>query len=94
MWCIHHFLTEKTYPELALYPLRLVLKGSAAPIQLIVVGGDVVLSRPGRLVPYLIVDQAWEVLPAQKTQDAVDLAFVSTATDDSPTSAKVIKRKY
>ena len=84
----------KTYPELGLYPLCLVLKGSAAPIQLIVVGGDVVLSRPGRLVPYLIVDQAWEVLPAQKTQDAVDLAFVSTATEDSPTPAKVIKRKY
>ena len=57
---------EKTYPELALYPLRLVL-GSAAPIQLIVVGGDVVVPRLGRLVPSLIVDQAWEVIPAQKT---------------------------
>ena len=88
------FFDGKTYPELALYPLRLVLKGSAAPIQLIVVGGDVVVPRPGRLVPSLIVDQAWEVLPAQKTQDAVDLAFVSTATEDSPTPAKVIKRKY
>jgi len=87
-------LPGKTYPELALYPLRLVLKGSAAPIQLIIVGGDVVVPRPGRLVPSLIVDQAWEVVPAQKTQDAVDLAFVSTATEDSPTPAKVIKRKY
>ena len=79
---------EKTYPELALYPLRLVL-GSAAPIQLIVVGGDVVVPRPGRLVSSLIVDQAWEVLPAQKTQDAVDLAFVSTATENSPTLATI-----
>ena len=79
---------EKTYPELALYPLRLVL-GSAAPIQLIVVGGDVVVPRPGRLVPSILVDQAWEVLPAQKTQDAVDLAFVSTATEDSPTPATI-----
>ena len=76
-------MAGKTYPKLALYPLRLVLKGSAAPIQLIVVGGDVVVPRPGRLVPSLIVDQAWEVLHAQKTQDAVDLAFVSTATEDS-----------
>ena len=83
----------KTYPELALYLLRLVLRGSATPIQLIVVGGDVVVPRLGRLVSSL-VDQAWEVLPAQKTQDAVDLAFVSTATEDSPTPAKVIKRKY
>ena len=79
---------EKTYPELALYPLRLVL-GSAAPIQLIVVGGDVVVPRPGRLVSSLIVDQVWEVLPAQKTQDAIDLAFVSTATEDSPTPATI-----
>ena len=84
----------KTYPELALYPFRLVLKGSAAPIQLIVVGGDVVVPRPGRLVPSLIVDQAWEVLPAQKTQDAVDFAFMSTTTEDSPTPTKVIRRKY
>ena len=87
-------MAGKTYPKLALYPLRLVLKGSSAPIQLIVVGGDVVVPRPGRLVSSLIVDQAWEVLPVQKTQDAVDLAFVSTATEDSPTPAKVIKRKY
>ena len=79
---------EKTYPELALYPLRLVL-GSAAPIQLIVVGGDVVVPRPGRLVSSLIVDQAWEVLPAQKTQDAIHLAFLSTATEDSPTPATI-----
>ena len=83
------FLTEKTYPELALYLLRLVLKGSAAPIQLIVVGGDVVVPRPGWLVSSLIVDQAWEVLPAQKIQDAVHLAFVSTATEDSPTLATI-----
>ena len=69
----------KTYPELDLYPLRLVLKDSAAPIQLIVVGGDVVVPHPGGLVLSLIVDQGWEVLPTQKTQDAVDLAFVSTA---------------
>ena len=87
-------MARKTYPELALYPLRLVLKGSAAPIQLIVVGGDVVVPCPGRLVPSLIVDKAWEVLPAQKTQDAVDLAFVSTAIEDDPTPAKVIKRNY
>ena len=84
----------KTYPELDLYPLRLVLKDSAAPIQLIVVGGDVVVPRPGRLVPSLIVDQAWEVVPTQKTQDAVDLAFVSTTTEDNSTLAKVIKGKY
>ena len=87
-------MVGKTYPEPTLYPLCLVLKGSAAPIELIVVGGDVVVPRLGRLVPSLIVDQAWEVLPAQKTQDAVDLAFVSTDTEDIPTPAKVIKRKY
>jgi len=49
-------ITPVKIPELALYPLRLVLKGSAAQIQLIVVGGDVVVPRPGRLVPSLIVD--------------------------------------
>ena len=81
-------MTEKTYPELALYLLRLVLKGSTAPIQLIVVGGDVVVPRPGRLVSSLIVDQAWEVHPAQKTQDAVDLVVVSTSGEYLPTLAK------
>ena len=85
---------EKTYPELPLYPLRLVLKGPGVPIQLIIGGGDVVVPRPGRLVPSLIVDQAWEVLPAQKTQDAVHLASVSTSTEDGPTPTKVIKTKY
>ena len=61
---------------------------------MIIVGGDVVVPHPGRLVLSLIVDQGWEVLPAQKTQDAVDLAFVSTSTEDGPTPAKVIKTKY
>jgi len=49
-------ITPVKIPEFGLYPLRLVLKGSAAPIQLIVVGGDVVVPRPGRLVSSLIVD--------------------------------------
>ena len=56
---------------------------------MIVVGGDVVVPHPGRLVPSLIVDQAWELLPAQKTQDVVVLAFVITATEDSPTPATI-----
>ena len=64
MRCIHQFFTKITYPELCLYLFRLVLKGPAVPIQLIVGGGDVVVPRLYRLVPSLIVDQAWEVVPA------------------------------
>ena len=64
MRCIYQFFAGITYPELCLYPLRLVLKGLAVPIQLIVGGGDVVVPRLYRLVPSLIVDQAWEVVPA------------------------------
>ena len=64
MRCIHQSFAEITYPELSLYLLRLVLKGPTIPIQLIVGGGDVVVPRPCRLVPSLIVDQAWEVVPA------------------------------
>ena len=83
------FFGGKNLPRARRLPAPPCSKDVAAPIQLIVVGGDVVVPRQGRLVSPLIVEQAWEVLPAQKTQDVVDLAFVSTATEDSPTPATI-----
>lgn len=87
MRCIEQCSARKTYPQLGLHPLRLVAEAPVFPIEMI--GGDgVVVPRPGRLVPSTNVDHAWEVLPAQKTQDAVDLASVSTSSEYFPTPAK------
>lgn len=48
--------------------------------------------RPGRLVPGSLTltdpDYAWEVLPDQKTQYAIDQAVVTNRFDDFPTPAK------
>ena len=87
MRSIEQCSASKTYPQLGLHPLCLVVK---APVfQIDIIGGlAVVCPRPGWLVPSINVDQAWEVHPAQKTQDAVDLVVVSTSGEYFPTPAK------
>jgi hypothetical protein len=81
---------RKTYPQLGLHSLCLVGEAFVVPLES-VVGFLVVCPRPGRLPPGRITltdpNEAWEVVPHQKTQDAVDQAVVRTWFDDFPTPA-------
>jgi hypothetical protein len=79
---------RKTYPQLGLHSLCLVGEASIVPLES--VGGFlVVCPHPGRLPPGRITvtdpNEAWEVVPHQKTQDAVDQAVVRTWFDHFPT---------
>jgi hypothetical protein len=87
---------RKTHPQLGLHSLCLVGKASVVPLES--VGGFlVVCPRPGWLPPGRITltdpNEAWEVVPHQKTQDAVDQAVVRTWFDDFPTPATSKKDK-
>ena len=87
MRCIEQCSASETYPKLRLHPLRLV---GVTHIE----GGGVVVKRLGRLPPAGIVNQARLVLPAQKTQDAIDQASVTTTRHNRPIPAQVIKKNY
>jgi hypothetical protein len=53
-----------------------------------------VLKRVGRLLLFGKLNQAREVLLAQNTQDAINMAVVSTWSHNLPTPAQVIKKNY
>jgi hypothetical protein len=87
---------RKTYQQLGLHSLCLVGEASVAPLKS--VGGFlVVCPRPDRLPPGRITltdtNEAWEVVPRQKTQDVVDQAVARTWFDDFPTPATSKKDK-
>ena len=87
MRCIEQCSARETYPKLRLHPLRLV---GVTHIR----GGSVVVKRLGRLSPAGVVNQARVVLPAQKTQDAIDQASVTTTQHNRPVPTQVIKKNY
>ena len=84
---IEQCTARETYPKLCLHPLRLVGVTHIG-------GGDVVVKRPGQLPPTGVVNQARVVLPAQKTQDAIDQASVTTTRHNRPVPGQVIKKNY
>ena len=85
------YTTRKTYPQLGLDPLRLVVEGFAVPA-FSIGGGGVVVERVGRPRHSGVLDQPREVLPAQKTEDATHLVCVSRSTrHHRPVAAQVIK---
>jgi len=94
MRCIEQCSARKTYPQLLLHPLRLVVEYPAGPICSIG-GGGVVVKQVGRPRHSGVLNQAREVLLAQKTEDAIDLACVTTSTrHNRPVPAQVIKKNY
>jgi len=94
MRCIEQCSVRKSYPQLGLHPLRLVRELPANKVSSIV-GDGVVVKRVGRLRLPGELNQAREVFLAQKTQDAIDTACVTTCRlYNRPTPTQVIKKKY
>jgi hypothetical protein len=76
-----------TYPKVPLHPHRLVLS-------LCVGGVGIVVKGVGWLPLPSVVNQAREVGPTQKTQDAIDMACETTTQHNGPVPTLVIKKKY
>ena len=66
---------RRTYPQFGDHPLHLVIEGPTIPIRSIE-ARNVVVTRVCQLLPRSIVNLAWKVHSAQKTQDAIDFTFV------------------
>ena len=81
-----------TYPQLLLHPLRLVVEYPAIPIYNIG-GGGVVVERIRRPNHSGVLNQARVVFPAQKTEDAIDGACL-TSLHNRLAPAQVIKKNY
>ena len=79
MRCIEQYSARKTYPQLLPHLLRLIVEYPTGPI-FSIGGGGVVVERVGRPRHSGVLDQPREVFPAQKTEDDIDLACVSTST--------------
>jgi hypothetical protein len=77
MQCIEQCSARKTYPQLPLHPRRIVATTHIG-------GGGVVVKRVGRLRLPGILNQAREVGLAQKTQDAINMACVTTTRHNRP----------
>jgi hypothetical protein len=93
MRCIEQCTARKTYPQLLLHPLRLVEYPAGSIFS--IGGGGVVVERVGQPRHSGVLNQAREVFPAQKTEDAIDLACVNTSTrHNRPVPAQVIKKNY
>ena len=81
----------KTYPVLLLNPRCL---GACNVVR----GEGKVVPRPGRRSHVAIGacdgDHARVVLPNQKAQDAIDLAYLAGSGHNFPVAARVIKKNY
>jgi hypothetical protein len=60
----------KTYPQLLLHPLRLVIEFSAVPVYGIG-GDDIVVKGEGWAYHSDVLHQSTEVFPAQQAEDAI-----------------------
>jgi hypothetical protein len=68
----------KTYPQLLLHPLRLVIEFSSVPVYCI--GGDgVVVEGVGWARHSSVLNQSREVFPAQQGDDAIGEATMTPA---------------
>ena len=68
----------KTYPQLLLHPLRLVIEFPAVPVYCI--GGDgVVVEAVGWAHHSGVLNQSREVFPAQQVEDAIGEATMTPA---------------
>jgi hypothetical protein len=84
----------KTYPQLLLHPLRLVIEFPAGPVYCI--GGDgVVVEGVGWARHSGILNQSREVFPAQQAEDAIGEATMTPSIiHNPPKPVQVINKKY
>jgi len=82
-----------TYPQFPHHPSRLGTEIPPFPI-FCIWDGHVVVPRVGRLHDPGMLHETREVLPAQKTQDAIGLPFVVTSRHENPIPAKVYEINY
>jgi hypothetical protein len=84
----------KTYPQLLLHPLCLVIEFSAVPVYCI--GDDsVVVEGVGWVRHSGVLNQSREVFPAQQAQDAFWVATMTPSIlHNRPRHVQVINKKY
>jgi hypothetical protein len=85
-------IVRKTYPQLLLHPLCLVVE---FPTVLIYCIGDddVVVEGMGRRRVSTVLNNLREVFPEQKVEDAIGVAFVTTCIlHNRPRPVQVIKK--
>jgi hypothetical protein len=72
----HILQYSKTYSQLLLHPLRLVVEFPAVSIYCIE-GDDIVVEAVGRARDSSVLNQSREVFPTQKAQNAIGVAAVT-----------------
>jgi hypothetical protein len=84
----------RTYPQLLLHPLYLVVEFPTVPIYCI--GPDnIVFEGIGQRRLFVILNNPREVFHDQKTKNAIGIVFVTTCILHShPRHVQVIKKKY
>ena len=78
MWHIKQYSARKTYPQLLLHPLCLVVEFLAVPIYFIV-GDDVVVEGVGWARHSGVLNKSKEVFPALKVDNVIGFAVVTPA---------------
>jgi hypothetical protein len=85
---------SKTYPQLLLHPLHLVIEFSVVPVYCI--GGDgVVVEGAGWARHFVVLNQSREVFSAQQAQDAIGVVtMIPNILHNRPRPVQVINKKY
>ena len=84
----------KTYPQLLLHPLRLIIEFSAVPVYCIG-GDDVVVEGVGWTRHSGVLNQSREVFPAQQPEDAIGEATMTPSIiHNRRKPVQVINKKY
>jgi hypothetical protein len=84
----------KTYPQLLLHPLRLVIEFPAVPVYCIR-GDGVVVEGVGWARHSGVLNQSREVLPAQQPEDAIGEAMMTPSIiHNRPRPVQEINKKY
>jgi hypothetical protein len=84
----------KTYPQLLLHQLCLVIEFSVVPVYCIG-GNDVVVEGVGWARHSGVLNQSREVFPAQQAKDAIEVATMTPSIlHNRPRPVQVINKKY
>jgi hypothetical protein len=84
----------KTYPQLFLHPLRLVIEFPVVPVYCIG-GDDVVVEGVGWVRHSGVLNQSREVFPAQQIEDAIGVVtMIPSILHNRPRPVQVINKKY
>jgi hypothetical protein len=84
----------KTYPQLLLHPLCLVIEFPAVPVYCIV-GDGVVAKGVGWARHFGVLNQSRKVFPAQQAEDAIGEATMTPSIiHNRPRHVPVINKKY